>query len=98
MEIEIVHQQNENDGEFLIENEKGENAGSLFYTKFGSGRIVIQHTEVSHELQGTGASTKLIDAIAEFARSQNIKIVPVCPFAKGYMNKKKEKYGDVLVV
>ncbi len=97
MNIEIVHQPNENDGEFLIENEKGENAGSLFYTKFGSGRIIIQHTEVSRELQGTGASTKLIDAVADFARSSKMKIVPICPFAKGYMNKKKEKYQDVLV-
>ncbi len=97
MEIEIVHEQHETDGEFLIENTDGENAGSLFYTLFGNTRIIIQHTEVSHELQGTGASTKLIDAVADFARLTNKKIVPVCPFAKGYMNKKKEKYVDVLV-
>tara|TARA_R110000850_G_scaffold69109_2_gene153666 strand:+ start:111 stop:407 length:297 start_codon:yes stop_codon:yes gene_type:complete len=97
MEIEIVHEQHETDGEFLIENADGENAGSLFYTLFGTGRIIIQHTEVSRELQGTGASAKLIDVVADFARSSNKKIVLVCPFAKGYMNKKKEKYGDVLV-
>ncbi len=97
MEIEIRHQQNENDGEFLIENADGENVGSLFYTFFDSGRLVIQHIEVSQELKGTGASTQLIDTIADYARKSKMKIVPVCPFAKGYMNKKKEKYEDVLV-
>lgn len=92
-----MHKPGETDGEFLVENEEGENMGSMFYTLFGTGRIIIQHTEVSRELQGTGASVQLIDAAADFARSSKMKIVPICPFAKGYMNKKKEKYEDVLV-
>ncbi len=97
MEIEIRTDHGENTGEFYILNAEGEKVGALNYTLFGSGRLIIQHTEVSRDLQGTGASGKLVDAAAEYARSKGIKIVPICPFAKSYMTRKRDKYNDVLV-
>lgn len=96
MEIEIKHEKKENAGEFYIENQDKQRVGKLEYTMFGSGRLVIQHTEVDKELQGSGAAAKLVDAVADYVRGTRMKIVPVCPFAKKYMNLKREKYEDVL--
>ena len=97
MATEIKHEQNEQVGEFYIPDESGERIGKLGYTLDGSGKLIIQHTEVNESLRGTGASTDLIDAVADHARDTDLKIVPVCPFAKKYMIKKRDKYGDVLV-
>ena len=96
MDVEILREQNENGGQFLIRNEEGEKVGSLHYTLFGSGRLIIQHTEVSREMKGTGASGKLVEAAAEYARSSGIKIIPICPFAKSYMHKRREAFDDIL--
>ncbi|WP_417608460.1 GNAT family N-acetyltransferase [Owenweeksia hongkongensis] len=96
MEIEIQHEQKSNAGEFFIAGQGEERIGKLDYILFGSGRLVIQHTEVGKELQGKGAASKLVDAAAEHARNKGMKIVPVCPFAKKYMTTNRDKFGDVL--
>ncbi len=94
-EYHIQHEPARTSGHFkLIAG--GEEAGSLHYTLFGNGRLVIQHTEVARELQGTGASHALLDEAVNYARHQKMKVVPVCPFAKKVMTYKREKYGDVL--
>lgn len=94
--MEIEHIEEKNGGEFKIDKHN-EKAASLTYTLFGSGRLVINHTEVQPSLQGKDVARKLIDAAADFARSKNYKILPVCPFSKRYMQAKTEKYADVLV-
>jgi predicted GNAT family acetyltransferase len=94
--MEIEHIKEENGGEFMVDKNH-EKAASLQYMLFGSGRLVINHTEVGASLKGEGVGGKLIDAAADYARAQGLKILPVCPFAKSYMRAKKEKYGDVLV-
>ncbi len=94
--MEIEHVQEKNGGEFMVDKQN-EKAASLKYSLFDSGRLVINHTEVKPSLQGQGVAGKLIDAAADFAREKNFKILPVCPFAKRYMQGKKEKYADVLV-
>lgn len=97
MHMEILHEQKTNEGEFYIENNDSQKIASLFYTLFGSGRLVIQHTEVSQELSGTGIAVRLINKVADHARAKGLKIIPVCPFAKSYMIKRRGRYEDVLV-
>ena len=38
----------------------------------------------------------LVKKIVEYARQENKKIIPLCPFAKGMMTKSNE-YKDVLL-
>jgi predicted GNAT family acetyltransferase len=94
--FDIQHVTEQNGGEFLIEQD-GEKVGSMVYMLFGSGRLVINHTEVSKSLQGTGAAGQLVNVAVDYARAQGLKILPVCPFAKKYMTAKRETYADVLV-
>ena len=77
--------------------QKEEKAGYMQYILFGSGRMVIQHTEVNHHLQGTGASRKLVNAAVQHAQNNDLKILPICPFAKAVMTKNRDQYSDVLV-
>jgi len=57
--------------------------------------MVIKHTEVREELRGKNAGYRLVHAAVAYARTNNIKIVPLCPFARSVFKKKLE-FADVL--
>jgi uncharacterized protein len=42
------------------------------------------------ELRGTGAAGKLMQGIMEYARANDLKIYPICPYAVSWMDKHKE--------
>lgn len=58
--------------------------------------MIIDHTEVTPEYEGQGIATKLVLTGVEYARENNFKILPLCPFAKDFLNKTDE-YKDILV-
>jgi len=61
----------------------------------GAGLIIIDHTEVSDALRGKGAGKQLVTAAVEHARKNQLKILPICPFAKSVFNKTPQ-FDDVL--
>lgn len=71
-------------------------AGLMTYTWAGKEKMIIDHTEVNPEFSGRGVGKKMVLAAVEFARQQNIKILPLCPFAKSVFRKDKALH-DVLV-
>ncbi len=92
--MEIQHQSTDSKGSFFIEEDK-EKAAEMTYSKAGSGLIIIDHTEVSDPLRGTGSGKKLVMAAVEYARKNNLKIMALCPFAKSVFDK-TESIRDVL--
>lgn len=56
---------------------------------------VINHTFVDSNYGGQGIASKLVAKLVNEARNNNIKIDPVCPFAKKEFET-KEEYSDVL--
>jgi len=44
-------------------------------------RYVITHVEADPELRGTGAASRLMDAIVAQAKENNFKLVPRCSYA-----------------
>lgn len=73
----------------------GKEAGTLSYKASGNNRIIIDHTEVSKDFNGQGIGKKLVMHAVEYARENNLKILPVCPFAKSVFEK-TESISDVL--
>lgn len=94
MSIQIQHELHGSKGAFFIEQD-GKRVGEMTYVKAGEDRIIIDHTGVGEELRGTGAGKKMVLAAVEMARENNIKIVPLCPFAKSVFEK-TEEIRDVL--
>jgi predicted GNAT family acetyltransferase len=92
--MEIKHQESPTKGSFYIE-EGGTRIGEMTYSRAGTGLIIIDHTEVGDALKGKGAGKQLVAAAVEYARKNNIKVLPLCPFAKSVFDRVKE-YGDVL--
>lgn len=75
--------------------EDGKEAGKMTYTWAGDSKFIIDHTEVSEEFNGKGVGKKLLMATVDYARANNLKIIPLCPFAKSVFDK-SEEIRDVL--
>lgn len=75
--------------------EDGKEAGKMTYTWAGDSKFIIDHTEVSPDFNGKGVGKKLVLAAVEYARANNVKIIPLCPFAKSVFDK-VEEIRDVL--
>ena len=75
--------------------EDGKEAGKMTYTWAGDSKFIIDHTEVSPDFNGKGVGKKLVMATVEYARTNNVKIIPLCPFAKSVFDK-VEEIRDVL--
>jgi uncharacterized protein len=67
----------------------------MTFSKAGKDRIIIEHTEVSDILRGKNIGKQLVTGAVAYARKNNLKIVPLCPFAKSVFEKVKE-FQDVL--
>ena len=74
----------------------GKRLAEMTYTVAGS-RVIIDHTTVDDALRGTGAGRKLVEAAVQWARAENVKLLPLCPFAKSVFDKTPQ-YADVLAV
>lgn len=57
--------------------------------------IEADHTFISDELSGQGIGKLLLKELVNWARIENKKIKPVCPFVKAQMEKHKE-YHDLI--
>ena len=67
----------------------------MTYSVAGERRIIIDHTDVSDELRGTGAGGQLVEAAVLWARAEKKLIVALCPFARSVFDK-TPAYKDVL--
>ncbi|HRI20821.1 MAG TPA: GNAT family N-acetyltransferase [Panacibacter sp.] len=67
----------------------------MTYTMAAPEKMIIEHTEVSDELRGKNVGYQLVHTAVEYARTNHIKIIPLCPFARSVFNKKPE-FADVL--
>lgn len=81
-------------GRFFIQ-EAGNDVAEIVYTHRGASGIVILHTGVDEHLEGKGVGRRLVDAVAAWARAANLRITPVCAFAKKVMEH-NPAFSDVL--
>ncbi|TYR32252.1 N-acetyltransferase [Sphingobacterium phlebotomi] len=87
--MKIEQQNNETKGFFkAVEEEK--RAGLMTYSWAGADKMIIDHTVVDPDFNGRGVGKKLVMAAVDYARANNVKIIPLCPFAKSVYDKTPE--------
>lgn len=91
--MEIKFESSDSKGAFYIEG-NGRRIAESTFSRAGINRIIIDHTEVDSTLKGLGVGLKLIEAAIAYARENDIKILPLCPFAKSVFDK-NPGYSDV---
>jgi uncharacterized protein len=89
----IEHQARQADGRYVIKVEDHE--AELTYSRTGDGRMVIAHTYVPTALRERRLGVALVARAVQDARSQGLKIVPICWFARAEITRRAE-WHDVL--
>ncbi|MCU7612989.1 N-acetyltransferase [Chryseobacterium sp. GMJ5] len=92
--IDVKQNNDDKHGSFEASVE-GKKAGLMTYTWAGEERFIIDHTEVEEEFNGKGVGKEMLLAAVDFARKNNKKIIPLCPFAKATFQKNPD-LQDVL--
>lgn len=75
--------------------EEDNRIAEITFVPTGKDKIIIDHTFVSEDLRGEGIGQLLVDKVVEYARENNKRIIPLCPFAKEIMEK-SPAYNDIL--
>lgn len=92
--MQIQHESTESKGAFFIEKD-GKRVAEMTYSKAGKKRIIIDHTEAAEEVRGEGYAKKLVYHGFQFARENDLKVLPLCPYAKSVIQRNAE-LQDVL--
>lgn len=64
----------------------------LPYRRNGN-RLVLIHTEVPEELEGRGLGGALVMAAVDRAAREGLTVVPLCPFARGWLQRHPDVAG-----
>lgn len=91
----IEREDNGSKGRFVI-YESDQFAGELTYSREGKNQLIIDHTSVEESFSGKGFGKKLVMESVKYARDNDLKILPFCPFAKKMLEADGEA-KDVLV-
>ncbi|MEM0575047.1 MULTISPECIES: GNAT family N-acetyltransferase [Flavobacterium] len=91
---EVQVKMNDKKGSFFIEIE-GKQEAEMTFVFAGEDKIIIDHTGVNPGNEGKGLGKQMVAQAVTYARENNIKIIPLCPFAKKVFDKTPE-FRDVL--
>ena len=80
-------------GGFVIE-ENGERVAEMG-VGIQNENLVVYHTEVSDQLKGQGIGSKLLAEMVGYARKNNLKVVPLCPYVHAQFKRHPEQYQDI---
>jgi predicted GNAT family acetyltransferase len=89
----ISHEPAQNGGVFFLRQD-GQQVGELHY-QLGGGRMSITHTEVVPRLRGAGLARQLVNAAADWARTEQLKIQPLCSYARAVLQR-SPAHADLL--
>ena len=92
--MQVQNETKGNTGTFYIEIGK-ERLALLDYT-LSPGILIIEHTEVDESLKGQRIGNLLVDHAVAYARTNDLKVIAHCPFAKVIFKKDPDKYADIL--
>lgn len=80
-------------GAFVIE-EAGERLAEMEIS-ISDGNLIVYHTEVAEKLKGQGIGGKLLAEMVGYARKNNLKVVPLCPYVHGQFKRHPHEYNDI---
>ena len=80
-------------GSFTIE-ENGERVAEMVIS-VSSGNLTVFHTEVNEKLKGKGVSTQLLNAMVDYARQHNLKVIPLCAYVSAQFKRHPDLYQDI---
>jgi uncharacterized protein len=91
---DVVVTDNQGDSRLEIHAD-GALAELLYRTR--AGRLILVHTEVPEALGGRGLGGDLVRAAIGKATAEGMTLVPLCPFARGWLERHPEEAAKVTI-
>jgi len=92
--MEIKHEHLATKGDFFVLDDTDRKIAVMTYIMVNEKTMLIEHTIVEQQLEGQGIGRKLVEAGVKYARENDLKIIPQCPYANSVF-KKTPEYADV---
>lgn len=80
---------------FYVGDSEENPLAEMAFVSAGDHIVIIDQTHVAEELKGQGVGKILLKELVDWARTEDKKIMPLCPYAKVQMEKNKE-YHDII--
>jgi len=80
---ELINNTDENQYEFHV----GKYLAKIEYIITNKGDIYLTHTEVPIALEGQGIASQLVEKVFADIEEKGLRLVPLCPFVVGYLQK-----------
>jgi predicted GNAT family acetyltransferase len=68
---------------------------ALYYERSGN-IITFVHTEVPEAIGGRGHAMRLARHGLDFARAENLRVIPICPVVRAFL-KRHPAYADLVI-
>lgn len=92
--ITFKQEEDQRRGKFVI-LEDDIPAGEMTYVWAGENKFIIDHTEIYEAFNGKGYGKQLVMKGIDYAREKGVKILPLCPYAKKFMER-DDSLDDVI--
>jgi hypothetical protein len=86
----------DNQAKSRFEAHLGGSVAELLYRRNGN-RLVLIHTEVPEQLEGHGIGGALVTAAIGRAVRDGMTVVPLCPFARGWLERHPEVASEATI-
>jgi uncharacterized protein len=83
------------EGAFQI-TDGGEQMGEMAVS-IAEGVLTAHHTEVREEAEGKGYGKKLLAAMTDYARRNNLKVIPLCSYVHLQFRRHPDEYADIWI-
>jgi hypothetical protein len=93
MEFKQINTDHSGSIELFIEDKK---AGEINYIWENDQTIAVTHTGVNPQYEGQGLGKELVLKIAQYAQSNHLKIIPICPFV-GVVLHRIPEYKELII-
>jgi uncharacterized protein len=92
--INITWEPNEQgNGEFKAR--EGDEMIGLMRARISGKTMTVLHTEVDHAHEGKGMAHQLMEKMLAYARENELRVIPLCPFVLAEFRKNPALYQDV---
>jgi uncharacterized protein len=96
MHVSDAAQITDNQARSRLELDTDGHVAELMYHRNGR-RLAIIHTDVPVELEGRGIGGRLVMAAIDRAAREGLTIVPLCPFARSWLERHAEEAAKVAI-
>ncbi len=93
MEKVQLYLDEKNHGHFYIK-ENDEQIAEMQISISGND-LTVYHTEVSPKHEGKGLGRKLLSAMVDYARKNQLKVIALCPYVLAQFKRHPQEYDDV---